>query len=203
MKTHNSLSVDWRDRDLRDDWSIEYVPVGSLPGVIRGISGVGSTGVGSKLLSQTAFLTRRNRRIEDVGEHARRVAGLLAKFLQRGVVPLPTLGIERAALEHHGLMDEVDDLSERGIELGWVARRGGRLAAGGRKSVDGEHLRIQRRTNVPRLVRVFVVGRFKGRGWSVCGRLRVSIAVSVWCRLPWISVWNTLRSSPRADRTAR
>ena len=128
IKTHNFLSVEWRDRDLRDDWSTEYVPVGSLPGVIRGISGVGSTGVGSKLLSQTAFLTRRNRRREDVGKHARRVAGLLAKFLQRGVVPLPTLGIERAALEHHGLMDEEDDLSEGGIELGWVARRGGRLA---------------------------------------------------------------------------
>ena len=130
MKTHNSLSVDWRDRDLRDDWSTEYVPVGSLPGVIRGISGVGSTGVGSKLLSQTAFLTRRNRRRKDVGEHARRVAGLLAKFLQRGVVPLPTLGIERAALEHHGFMGEVDDLSEGGIELGWVARRGGRFSPG-------------------------------------------------------------------------
>lgn len=124
-KAHNFLSVEWRDRVSRDDWSVEYVPVGSLPGVIRGISGIGSTG--SKLLSQTAFLTRRSRRRENVGGHAKRVAGLFAKFLQRGEVPLPTLGIERAALEHHGLKGDVDDLSERGIELGWLARKGGRF----------------------------------------------------------------------------
>lgn len=125
-KAHNFLSVEWRDKVSRDDWSVEYVPVGSLPGVIRGISGIGSTG--SKLLSQTAFLTRRSRRRENVGGHAKRVAGLFAKFLQRGEVPLPTLGIERAALERHGLIGEVDDLSERGVELGWVARKAGRFS---------------------------------------------------------------------------
>ena len=45
--------------------------------------------------------------------------GLLAKLLQRGYAPLPTLGIEQAALRSHGLMDDAEDLAEDGVEVGW------------------------------------------------------------------------------------
>jgi len=128
---HGSLPVEWKEKDFRDRWSVEYVTIGSLPGVIRGLRGIGSGGTGSKLLSQTALFRNRNRPGKSVDAHAKRVAGLFAKFLQRGEVPLPTLGIERAALEYHHLLDEVDDVSKDGIELGWTARPGGRFSSDG------------------------------------------------------------------------
>lgn len=131
LETHSPLPVDWREREARDGWITEYVPVGSLPGVVRGLSNVEVGRIGSRLLSQTAFLRNRHRRAEDVDAHVTLVAGLFAKFLQRGEVPLPTLGIERAALHHHGLSDEVDDISDFGIELGWTAREGGRFSGDG------------------------------------------------------------------------
>ena len=126
---HLRLPVEWKEKDFRDGWSVEYVPIGSLPGVIRGLRGIGSGGTGSKLLSQTALFRNLSRRGKSVNAHTKRVAGLFAKFLQRGEVPLPTLGIEKAALEYHGLLDEVDDVSKGGIELGWTARPGGRFSS--------------------------------------------------------------------------
>ena len=128
---HGSLPVEWREKVFRDGWSVEYVPIGSLPGVIRGLRGIGSGGTGSRLLSQTALFRNRSRPGKRVDAHAKRVAGLFAKFLQRGEVPLPTLGIERAALEYHRLLDEVDDVSKDGIELGWTARPGGHFSSEG------------------------------------------------------------------------
>ena len=126
------FAVDWNDRRRRNNWDVEYVPVGSLPGLIRGVGKFAESSAGKELLGQSALLwnRRRNRRDDEVDRSTRRVTTLLKKFLQRGRVPLPTLGIERAALEYHGLIDEVNDLSNGGIELGWAPRPGGRFVDG-------------------------------------------------------------------------
>lgn len=126
-KVHGSIPVEWKESDFRDGWSVEYAQIGSLPGVVRGLRGIGVGETGSKLLGQTALLRNRSCQGESVDAHARQVAGLFTKFLQRGQFPLPTLGVERAALEYHGLLDEVEDVSKGDIELGWAAKRGGRL----------------------------------------------------------------------------
>ncbi len=51
-------------------------------------------------------------------------SALLAKILQRGRTPLPSLGLEREALRLHGLLDDARDLEAEGTETGWELHGG-------------------------------------------------------------------------------
>lgn len=127
-----SLPVLWWESVRRSDYVFEYLSVGAIPGIFqKSIERDRETLQG---LSQCLFLSRRGRR-RHATDQSSLVGGLLAKILQRGLAPLPTLGVERRALDEHGLLDAVDDLEQGGVEVGW------RLKAGSQLSVDQKSLR--------------------------------------------------------------
>lgn len=121
------LPVVWSDRSRRRFYVSEYRTVGSLPGIIANTPAAGRAVPVElvKLLSQRQILLRRRDKTSSTEESVRFVCSVLTKTLQRGHVPLPTLGIECAALEEHGLLELSDDLSERGVEMGWVLNHRG------------------------------------------------------------------------------
>ena len=112
-----SVPVEWTEGVPRRFFNCEYVPIGSVPGIL--IAQAEITDDVKRLLSHTLLLTSRTRKTVKAAEHARLTSGLLAKLLQRGYAPLATLEIERAALNCHGLMKEVTDLAEGEVEVGW------------------------------------------------------------------------------------
>ena len=112
-----SLPVAWHEGASRSEYVPQYVSVGALPGVFR--EDLKDNKHLERALSQCVLLSSRNRSRESASDHARLVSTLLAKVLQRGHTPLPTLEIERVALEVHGLADKVYDLSADRVEMGW------------------------------------------------------------------------------------
>ena len=111
------LPVAWNEGAFRSEFIPEYVSVGAMPGVLR--DRVGEHAVLEQALTQCVLLSRRVRSRNDASEHAKLASALLAKILQRGRVPLPSLGLERAALRQHGLLQQARDLAVDGIEMGW------------------------------------------------------------------------------------
>ena len=99
----------------------EYVSVGAVPGVLRHqvCEQPALERTLTQCLAQCVLLSRRGRTREDASKHARMVSALLAKILQRGRIPLPSLGLEREALREHGFLEDARDLSEGETEMGW------------------------------------------------------------------------------------
>ena len=112
-----AVPVTWTEGTPRARFDYEYVSIGSIPGVLRDQLGEDCTI--KDLLSQTLLLIAKGRDRGGATDHARLASGLLAKLLQRGYAPLPTLGIEQVGLQSHGLIDDAEDLAEGGVEVGW------------------------------------------------------------------------------------
>ena len=110
------LPVEWRENGPpRPGFAAEYVSIGSLPGVLHHLANAYRL---RKVLCQTLVLSQSSRPLEGTPD-ARFTSALLIKILRRGRTPLPTLGIERAALETSGLTGNVAELSENTHEVGW------------------------------------------------------------------------------------
>ena len=112
-----SVPVDWIEGESRRLFNYEYVPIGSVPGVLMAQAELSDDL--KRLLSHTLILTSKGRQLGEATEHARLTSALLAKLLQRGYAPLSTLEVERAALNRHGLMKEAVDLAEAKVDVGW------------------------------------------------------------------------------------
>ena len=110
------LPVEWRENGPpRPGFAAEYVSIGSLPGVLHHLANANRL---RKVLCQTLVLSRSNRPIKGTPE-ARFTSALLIKILRRGRTPLPTLGIEHAALEASGLTGDVAELTKNTHQVGW------------------------------------------------------------------------------------
>ena len=109
----------------RTGYEAEYVTIGSMPGLIKDSFEHDDTV--RKLLCDSLVLSRRGRETKEVDEYSRFVSALYLKLLQRGRMPLPTLGIEQAAIRAFDLEQHTRDLSETGGgELGWESKSGRR-----------------------------------------------------------------------------
>ena len=118
------LPVSWREPILRPDFDSEYVSVGSLAGLVR--RNFWNDETVRKLLCDSLILSRQDRADSAVDEHSSMVSAVVLKILQRGHMPLPTLQIERDAIDAFGRSDKIKDLSKTAIgELGWEHHSGG------------------------------------------------------------------------------
>lgn len=116
---HQRLPVQWGETRWRVDYDAEYVPIGSYPGLFDPDRREDATI--AKLLADTVILRSRSCRRVTVNETTQFIASLFVKLLQRGRLPLPTLGIEQAAIENYGYSDYVEDLANDGVEVGWLS----------------------------------------------------------------------------------
>ena len=117
MKRRLDLPVEWSETARpRPGFAAEYVSIGSLPGVLH--EHLAKAGRLRKVLCQTLVLSHSTRPQESTAD-ARFTSAVLIKILRRGRTPLPTLGIERQALEDAGLTDRVAQLGEDADEVGW------------------------------------------------------------------------------------
>jgi ssDNA-binding Zn-finger/Zn-ribbon topoisomerase 1 len=121
------LPVVWTDHVGRSDWISEYTSIGAFPGFAREFLGT-SDEVLIQCMCQCQILSSRSRQ-RDASDDARALGALLAKLLQRGRTPLPTLGVERNALESNSLGDWLVELPASDPEIGIELSRGfdGRL----------------------------------------------------------------------------
>ena len=117
------LPVSWRT-PAPDGFVAEYESVGCLPQAfgdgLRDVYGTRSDSGFSSLrrsIEQCVIYSRSDRDRASATAHARRSSAILAKLLKRGRTPLPTLGVEKAALVENGLMERVEELGVG--ELGW------------------------------------------------------------------------------------
>ena len=108
--------VTWSDRVGRQGWIAEYISIGSLPGIAKKDLDPPDDSL-SRVLSQSYLLTSRSRD-RALSEDARLISSVIQKILQRGRVPLPTLGIEKAALKNNDMWDWVTELPDSSPELG-------------------------------------------------------------------------------------
>lgn len=125
LEPATGLPVEWTEKAAeRRDFDYEYLTIGSLPDVVRKYVSVDDQTL-RRLLGQTLILRSKRHEYREPTPHSQLTANLLAKLLQRGHVPLPTLGIERAALEANGLLDTAEDLEsvDGGMEVGWELPR--------------------------------------------------------------------------------
>lgn len=109
--------VRWDERHERANFISAYEPVGSIPGVFRD-SLIGASEV-ETALGQCLLLRRESSDKNKVPDYIHLASRLLIKILQRGKAPPPTIGVERAALRAHGLLEKVHDLADEGVEVGW------------------------------------------------------------------------------------
>ena len=121
VERSSQTPVPWSDRVGRQAWIAEYSAVGSLPEVAQRLSETANPSLVSAL-SQTFFLFDRNRE-RTMEEDLRRVGGLLTKILQRGRLPLPTLGVERGVLVESGLQKWIVERSEDDPEISFELSR--------------------------------------------------------------------------------
>ena len=132
--------VEWSEVGDRDAHFPHYVQIGSCPGILmQGLfqsnfdysaNSASRAGVEEfkeirdaaegirKILSQTAYLIKRDRK-QETSEDARFAASILEKLLMRGSIPLPTLGLEREAIKLHNLSDSVEEMNDEDPETGW------------------------------------------------------------------------------------
>ncbi len=121
------LPVRWHETRRRTEYDAEYVTIGSMPGLIKDSLEVEGDDTVRKLLCDSLVLSRRSREMKEVDEYSRFVSALFLKLLQRGRMPLPTLEIERAAINAFDRDQRTRDLSETdGGELGWESKSGRR-----------------------------------------------------------------------------
>ena len=116
-----SLPVSWGEAAVRADHVPEYVSVGAVPGVFR--ERIAREIHLDRALSQCLLLSNGTRTRESIPNSLRFAIAVLRKILQRGRIPLPTLEVEREALQAYGFMSEAKDLSSGGLELGWKLPR--------------------------------------------------------------------------------
>ncbi len=114
--------VSWSPYFHLPERTVEYLSVGAFPGALSR-EPLDKNEKARRTLTQCS-LTYPSSHPES-NEDTAFIAGLLAKFLRRGVAPPPTLGIEKAALGEHGLIGEAKRLDEprKGepdpTEVGW------------------------------------------------------------------------------------
>lgn len=132
-----SIPVEWWEFGDRGSHFAEYTPVGAIPGILlenlsqqardsfskstarfAGTDTPNPVDCLRKVLSQTVFLINRERALIP-SDDARFAASILEKLLMRGNTPLPTLGIERQALQLNALSDSVEEISSTEPEMGW------------------------------------------------------------------------------------
>lgn len=92
--------------------------VGAVPGVV-----LGRLRIDERLqqaLGQCVLYSRRDRDRAGATPQARLLGALLVKLLQRGRAPLATLEVENTALRVHAVLERTEDLSLRGVEMGWT-----------------------------------------------------------------------------------
>ena len=135
-----SNPVEWWEFGDRNSHFAEYTPMGAIPGIL--LESLSQQAVDPspnavdppavtdtpieylrKMLSQTAFLINKERDLIHLDD-SRFVASILEKLLMRGSTPLPTLGIERQALQLHGLSDSVEEIGNSQLEIGWYSDLG-------------------------------------------------------------------------------
>ena len=116
--------MEWLEETERALFTTEYVPVGALPGIARPLVNTEDETL-RRLLSQTLILTAKRSQVPAASSHSRFVGEQLAKLLQRGHIPLPTLGIEAASLESNGLSGIARDHAgdQGGSDVGWELPR--------------------------------------------------------------------------------
>ena len=115
--TTEALAVSWGVPMPEIDYVCEYATVGAAPGfLVHRISATGSNL--ARALGQCAIFRTRER-IGTSEKHAQLVSALLIKFLRRGRISMPTLGIEEEALHQNALLDQARNLANDGIECGW------------------------------------------------------------------------------------
>jgi ATP-dependent DNA helicase RecQ len=123
--THADLPVIWPAVANRPGWVSEFVAVGAVPGIF--VREADQDRLSQRCLSQCLLQSRRERPRHGT-QHERLVSALVAKFLQRGRSPLPTLQVEESLLTSFGLADSVTELSQGTEELGWELRSGTALS---------------------------------------------------------------------------
>jgi len=116
------VPVDWSDFVRRRGWVTEYTSVGALAGFAREHLDIADEEL-IQCLSQSLLLSRRTRS-RSPNEESRAVGALLAKVLQRGRVPLPTLDVEKAALINNGLTDWFVELPDSDPEIAFELSKG-------------------------------------------------------------------------------
>ena len=135
----------WTQHLEPQDYRPEYLSVGAFPDRLSGPDrSSGRSGMEEKRVQQTLtqcvlFLPKNIPGATGAPDTAF-AAALLAKFLRRGTLPPPTLGVERAALEEHGLLDSARCLHDSGSpEMGWELAR-----AWPPKAADVRYASVQR-----------------------------------------------------------
>ena len=111
------MPVVWADRVGRQYWISEYTSVGALASSALQNLGAANAQL-SQISSQCLVLSSRIKQ-RDADEQNRLVGALLCKVLQRGRAPLPTLGVEKRALELHNLFDRIVELPSSEPEIGY------------------------------------------------------------------------------------
>ena len=117
------LPVEWVERLQRTDWMVEYTNIGSFPGLLIQSQGM----IDEKLkrcISQTVFLSNRNRPRKTLDAETKTIISIASKILQRGYIPLPTASLEEEMLSRFGFLDKVFDLRRNEVELGWEWKSG-------------------------------------------------------------------------------
>ena len=109
------LPVAWSDRVSRTNWYTEYTTIGSLPDFVREAVNSPNNQL-TNLLSQAQFLSKKNKERNSSPEKVL-ISGLLLKELQRGKAPLPTLSIEKDAIERQQLSDHVVNGGDADIQF--------------------------------------------------------------------------------------
>lgn len=127
------LPVKWDSSALHPHFKAEYLMVGSLPGLLP--ESLKNNEKIRQILGQSVLLSRR--KAEADPKESLFECELIAKMLQRGEMPTPTLEIEKVALQTYGLWNEVNDLSDEGRELGWELKEEGRSHQTNPKAILG------------------------------------------------------------------
>ena len=111
------MPVPW-DAAAPPGYVAEYAAVGALPGVALGRLRIDERL--QRALGQCVLYSRRDRDRTGATPQARLLGALLVKLLQRGRAPLATLEVENTALRVHAVLEHTEDLSLRGVEMGWT-----------------------------------------------------------------------------------
>ncbi|WP_255612677.1 RecQ family ATP-dependent DNA helicase [Alcanivorax sp. 1008] len=119
-KVDHLSPVDWRNGTPRPGWDSLYASVGALPGFLKSCSAAKNRRV-EKLLSDTAIF----RNTAHVGDGVFQdglefTVQVVLKLLQRGLAPLPTLGLESAAAAALNGLSGLSQVDPDGPDVGWI-----------------------------------------------------------------------------------
>ena len=99
----SKLPVRWVDSVGRSRWISEYTCIGTLPGFAREAIDAHDEEI-VQAIGQSLILSDRSRS-RTPNDHSRLVGSLLAKILQRGQLPLPTIALENSAIRENNLVE--------------------------------------------------------------------------------------------------